>query len=205
MSGPAEALIFDYDSVLADTEPLHWKSWARMLLPYGIQLTWEQYCACGRGVEDLQICALIKKMWPQVNATELLDRNLERKQMVREWSLAEPPIPEETVKLLANLRAYRIGLVTSSERSSVAPVLKACRIFDRFDAFVFGEDVTTPKPSPEPYLLIKQRLGIHTGIVFEDSAPGVESALAAGFSVVKVENPQKLAKLIAGSIPSLGA
>ena len=47
-----EALVFDFDGVIADTEPLHWRSWATVLKPMGISFTWEQYCELGLGVND---------------------------------------------------------------------------------------------------------------------------------------------------------
>jgi len=65
---------------------------------------------------------------------------------------------------------------------------------------VFGEEVARRKPSPEPYLLIKQRLAINTGIAFEDSTPGAESALAAGLKVVRVESPHHLAQILASPL-----
>jgi HAD superfamily hydrolase (TIGR01509 family) len=65
---------------------------------------------------------------------------------------------------------------------------------------VFGEDVTAHKPAPDPYLLIAQKLGVGTGIAFEDSQSGVESARAAGFKVVRVEQPKELAQLVARSL-----
>ena len=55
------ALIFDYDGVVADTEPLHWRSWAKLLLPYEIELTWEEYCTFGRGVTDIQLCGCVRE------------------------------------------------------------------------------------------------------------------------------------------------
>jgi hypothetical protein len=41
--------------VLADTEPLHWRSWAALLSRYDVQFTWEEYCRVGRGVNDTQM------------------------------------------------------------------------------------------------------------------------------------------------------
>jgi beta-phosphoglucomutase-like phosphatase (HAD superfamily) len=38
MGGRPEALVFDFDGVLADTEPLHWKSWAALLLQHGMRI-----------------------------------------------------------------------------------------------------------------------------------------------------------------------
>lgn len=197
MSDRRRALIFDYDGVLADTERLHWRSWAELLAPCGIQFTWADYCSIGLGVNDLEMCRSIQKRGIPIDAAELLQKNLQRKQKVRAWSLAEPPIPKGTVAMLATLSAYQVGLVTSSERSEVEPVIRACGIYEMFDAFVFGNDTTAHKPAPDPYLLIAQKLGVNTGTAFEDSEPGLKSAAAAGFEVVPVEEPRELSQIVA--------
>jgi beta-phosphoglucomutase len=199
-----EALVFDYDGVLADTEVLHWKSWVAVLSRYGIPLTWQEYCRIGRGIGDAQTCQIIRKREPTRDFAELSRENVERKRMVREWSLAEIPIPEATIQLLATLSAYRVGLVTSSERAQVEPVLRAAGIYEQFNAIVFGEDVTVQKPAPDPYLLIAQKLGVQTGIAFEDSEAGVESARAAGFKVIRIEQPKELAKVVTQVLPGQG-
>ena len=111
-----EALVFDYDGVIADTEPLHWKSWAALLSPYGVQLGWDEYCRIGQGVSDAQIFEHFGSQMRLAGADELSRLNRERKQMVREWSLTESPIPRETVAMLRALGDYRVGLVTSSAR-----------------------------------------------------------------------------------------
>lgn len=197
MSRRQTALIFDYDGVLADTERLHWRSWAELLTPYGIQFTWADYCSIGLGINDLEMCRSIHLRGIPIDAAELLQKNLERKRRVRAWSLAEPPIPKETVAMLATLSAYPVGLVTSSERSEVEPVIRACAIYEMFDAFVFGDDTIAHKPAPDPYLLIARKLGVTTGTAFEDSQPGLKSATAAGFEVVAVDEPRELSQIVA--------
>jgi HAD superfamily hydrolase (TIGR01509 family) len=195
-----KALVFDYDGVLADTERLHWESWAEMLLPYDFRLTWEDYCRLGRGVSDGQMPALILKSAPHLPVDELKQRNLERRRKVCRWSLAESPIPAETIRLLAALSGYRIGLVTSSERTDVEPVLRASAIYEKFDALVFGCDVPVHKPAPDPYLLMAKKLGVSAGIAFEDSESGLESARSAGFKAVRIEQPQELAQVVARTL-----
>ena len=192
-----EALVFDYDGVLADTEPLHWKSWAALLSQYGIEYGWDEYCLTGRGVHDSRIREAFAARIPGFADFKLADWNRDRKQMVREWSLARSPIPPETIEMLATLGAFRVGLVTSSDAGDVEPILKAAGIHERFDAMVFGGDVSRLKPAPDPYLLIAQKLGVKTGIAFEDSAPGLESARAAGFKVIAIEQPGELARIVA--------
>jgi HAD superfamily hydrolase (TIGR01509 family) len=191
-----EALVFDYDGVIADTEPLHWKSWAVLLSRCGIELGWAEYCRIGQGVNDKQIYEHYRARMPHADVKAFEEQNGERKRMVRELSLKESPIAQETVALLKSLTGFRLGLVTSSERSEVEPVLRAAQIHDKFDAMVFGGETASPKPSPAPYLLIAERLSVRTGIAFEDSEPGLESARAAGFRAIKVERPKDLAKIV---------
>ncbi|MGA2051038.1 MAG: HAD family phosphatase [Terracidiphilus sp.] len=195
-----EALVFDYDGVIADTEPLHWKSWAALLSRYGIQLGWEEYCRIGRGVSDAELFEHFGAQMPPADADDLSRLNRERKQMVRDWSLAGRPIPRETIAMFRSLGNYRVGLVTSSEQAEVEPVLRAAEIYHRFDGMVFGGESAAPKPSPAPYLLIAERLGVQTGIAFEDSEPGIASARAAGFRAVRIARPCDLAKIVAISL-----
>jgi HAD superfamily hydrolase (TIGR01509 family) len=65
---------------------------------------------------------------------------------------------------------------------------------------VFGGETTLPKPSPAPYLLIAERLGVNAGFAFEDSEPGLESARAAGFRAIKVEKPGDLRAVVARTL-----
>jgi beta-phosphoglucomutase len=195
-----QALVFDYDGVLADTEPLHWKSWAALLLPFDFHLTWEEYDRNWLGLADDKIFRSVVERTPRLNMEELARLNDERKRKVRAFSLAESPIPRETIQLLETLKANRIGMVTSSERAYVEPVLRASGIFDRFDAIVFGDDVAVHKPAPDPYLLIAKNLGVSTGTAFEDSDSGMQSALAAGFKAVRIEHPKDLAQIVAQTL-----
>src|SRR5215470_10407599 len=109
-----EALVFDYDGVLADTEVLHWKSWAALLQRHGVPLTWEDYCKIGRGIDDAKMRETLRLQMPSLDVAELARQNAERKSMVREWTRSQSPIPRETIDLLATLGAYRVGLVTTS-------------------------------------------------------------------------------------------
>jgi beta-phosphoglucomutase len=192
-----EALIFDFDGVLADTEVLHWKSWAQLLLPHGLRLSWEEYCVIGRGVSDLQFYEVIRQRIPSLDVAYLEQQDNDRKRKVCESALLELPIPQDTIQLLKSLEARRLGLVTSSERREVEPVLRAAGIRDLFEAAVFGADVVAHKPDPEPYLRIAQLLGIRTGVAFEDSEAGICSANAAGFKVVRIQQPRELAEAVA--------
>jgi beta-phosphoglucomutase len=192
----SKALVFDYDGVIADTEPLHWKSWAVLLSRFGIALEWDEYCRIGQGVSDMQIYNHFRPRMQGVNDRAFEEQNRERKRAVRELSLKENPIAPETVAMLNSLDGYRLGLVTSSEQAEVEPTLRAAGIYEKFDAMVFGGEADLPKPSPAPYLLIAEKLRVRTGLAFEDSEPGLESARAAGFKAIKIVRARDLSKIV---------
>jgi len=190
-------LVFDYDGVLADTEPLHWASWRKLLTPYRIELTWEQYCRHCRGVADLRMREALIEMSPQaIDLPDLAPYLPVRKQLVREWSLDRSPISQTTLEILRRLGDWRLGLVTSAERADVEPVLRSANIQDCFEACVFSGDVTRHKPAPDPYLAIAARMSVATGIAFEDSDAGIASAHAAGFRAIRVDNPEDLSEAV---------
>jgi HAD superfamily hydrolase (TIGR01509 family) len=127
---------------------------------------------------------------------EIRRRLPERREMVRTWRHAAPPISDVTVQLLESLKGRTLGLVTSSDHSDIKPVLSAAGIMECFDACVFGEEMTRHKPDPAPYLLIRKKLAISGGFVFEDSEAGLQSAAGAGFRTVRVGRPDELPALV---------
>lgn len=192
-----DALIFDYDGVIADTEPLHWRSWAELLADFGFSLGWDEYLELGRGVNDVRFLqALSKKVKSNEFPLGILKENERRRKRVLELSLAVSPIPKETVSMLRSLAPRWLGLVSSSNRREVEPVLRANGIDKCFRACVFGDDVHRHKPDPEPYLLAAKLLGTSVGFVFEDSRAGIESAKSAGFQTIEVSHPISLPALV---------
>ena len=192
-----EALVFDFDGVLADTEPLYWKAWAELLAPHGIAFTWEEYCRYGRGVKDEEMLTALPQLASQPSIVAALEQKLPaRKQMVRAWSQQRSPIPDSVIRSLLSLRRFRLGLVTSSNRSEVEPLLRRAGIDQCFEALVFRGDVRRHKPDPAPYLEIRSCLRVETGIAFEDSEAGIRSATAAGFTTVRVVSPADLPGLV---------
>jgi HAD superfamily hydrolase (TIGR01509 family) len=201
MPSQSTLLVFDFDGVIADTEPLFWKAWVELLAPHNLQMSWEEYCRYGRGVKDEQMLRVVPQLASNPSILPTLSRQLGlRKEMIRRWCAEQSPIAEATVRMLQSLGGYRMGLVTSSDRAVVEPLLRAAGIHSCFHALVFAEDCTRHKPDPEPYLLMRRQLGGGEGIAFEDSSAGLASASAAGFSAVCVDEPQRLAEIVARTL-----
>jgi len=176
-----DALLFDFDGVLADTERVHHRAWNQTLEPLGIQLDWPSYQKNFVGVADE--VALRERL-------HLEDRDglVARKQALFRQGLEESqPFLADTVRLLQELHGiYTLAVVSSSYKSEVEPPLVRGGIRTCFQLLITGEDVKHFKPSPEPYLLAAERLGARWPLVIEDSEAGVASGLAAGFEVLRV-------------------
>lgn len=108
-----DSLIFDFDGVIADTEPLHWQSWVDLIGPRGFELNWEDYCRECRGVAESRMLVSFERLTPLARGwSDLPNHYPDRKKRVLERIAAEPPIAAETIRMLNELSGYRLGLVT---------------------------------------------------------------------------------------------
>jgi HAD superfamily hydrolase (TIGR01509 family) len=205
MDSIPEALVFDFDGVIANTEPLYWRAWCELLKPYAIPFEWDDYCRIGRGIRDEKMLASLAEIVVDTDVMAQIEQRLpERKEMVLKWKLEEPPIAEPTVQLLKSLTGWTLGLVTSSDRADIELLLHNAGIANCFHACVFGEEIRSHKPDPAPYLLIRKKLGIRGGVAFEDSDAGLLSAAAAGFHTIRVSSPDDLPRLVRELVESEG-
>ncbi len=180
-----DSVLFDFDGVLADTEPIHWSCWADTLAPLSIELTWDTYRANCIGVADRDMVVFLASLATHpVNVDSLRPHYATKKELFRHRIV------------IRSLTDYRLAVVTSSGRLEVEPVLERAGIRPHLSAIVFGEDVPRHKPAPDPYLLAAERLGAVRPLVVEDSNAGVASARAAGFDVVQVGSPAEVASVV---------
>src|SRR5262249_58750062 len=109
-------------------------------------------------------------------------------------------------------RTMPVAIASGALSGEIERILEAGGVRDAFTAIVGADNVTRGKPDPEPYLEAMRRLqpaapGLspESCVVFEDSIPGIASALAAGMKVVAVSNSFPAAKLTAPHrvVPSL--
>jgi HAD superfamily hydrolase (TIGR01509 family) len=201
-----DSVLFDFDGVLADTEPIHWRCWRETLAPLEIELTWETYCANCIGVADRNMLAFLATLASRpVEVEALRPHYATKKELFRRKIGEADPCPAETVELIRSLGGYRVAVVTSSGRLEVAPVLERAGLIPYLAAMVFGEDVTRHKPAPDAYLLAAKRVGAARPLVVEDSAAGIESARAAGFDFVRVGSPREVAAMVRLALKTGGA
>jgi len=192
-----QAIFFDFDGVLLDTEPAHWAAWAEMLATVGLNLTWEYYRDCCIGIDDRDMLRTMAQAADPPCDWENLWALYPAKKKLFQSRMVNPPFEPALVAMLPELhRDYRTAVVSSSSASEIEPLLEAGGILGHFDTIVGGEMVTSHKPAPEPYLLAAQRLGVDRALVLEDSAAGIASGRAAGFEVIAVKHPTEVAGLL---------
>jgi beta-phosphoglucomutase len=192
-----DAVFFDFDGVLADSEPLHHACWAEVLAPVGIALDWETYSANCIGVSDWAMLDFFVILSDgRLTRDDLRPLYPVKQQIFRERATSTPLIPPPTVELVQSLNGVRRAVVTSSVQVEIEPLLDRAGVLPYLDATVYGGDVIRLKPAPDPYLLAAQRTGARIPLVLEDSAAGLASAEAAGFDVVRVLSPADVPALV---------
>ena len=192
-----QAIFFDFDGVLLDTEPVHWECWAMMLRTVGLELTWEYYRDKCIGIDDRDMLREMARQADPPRDWESLWALYPEKKRLFQSRMTDPSFERELLELLPELGLdYRLAVVSSSSCAEIEPILVAAGIREHFETIVGGENVTKHKPAPEPYLLAAERLGVARALVIEDSAAGIASGRAAGFEVLAVKHPREVAGMV---------
>lgn len=191
------AILFDFDGVLADTEPLHWRCWNEVLAPLGLSVTWDDYREHCVGISDRDFLARLGALGrPPRTVEELWPFYPLKKKLFAERATAGGLIAEELKDILRRLDPRRLAVVTSSSRPEIEAVLRAENVLDHFGTAVYGDEVARLKPDPEPYQTAMRRLGVEEAIALEDSGPGIESARRAGCEVIEVRDAKDVPRLL---------
>lgn len=198
MPGGFEAVFFDFDGVLLDSEPVHFECWNEALAPLGVSLDWENHKHLVVGaseratVEVFHRCSGTPRPFEELWAVYELKRELFSRRMER-----NPPfIPGLRAFFESLANTLPLAVVSSSARCEVEPLLEAAGIRRFLAALVCGDDVERHKPEPDPYLLAARLLGIRSALVVEDSEAGMESARRAGFEALRIPSPSMTIPLV---------
>jgi len=184
-----EAVIFDMDGVIVDSEPRHELAFIQVLEELGYKenhgLDIAEYI--GRSDEELWV-DFIAKHKPTQTLQELLALKRER---VVEIIRREQPLFEGLPELVAELASkYRLGVASGSERQVIEEVLSLKSLRNYFRVIVPSLEVNNGKPAPDVFLRAADLLGVlpKDCIAIEDSKPGITAALAAGMQVIAITN-----------------
>ncbi len=183
------AVIFDNDGIIVETEPLHYEARRAELEQYGIALTVEDYV---RDWMSRHISVGLKVTWRKHKqgdanfseiATDIQSRN-------DDLSARRLRLVTGFYEMFSRLKSDFVFAVASTQHhTSVRDGLLRTlpdELYDLFKVISSGESVHRNKPAPDVYLVTAQQLGIepHLCVAFEDSVPGVQSAKSAGMKCV---------------------
>ena len=189
---PFEAVLWDMDGTLIDSEPLWIEEERRLMESLGIEWTDEdaRYCLGGPMVRVDEY--MRQRSGQDFQPGALSSRLLE---MVEARFSGPLPFAPGALELLEELE--RIGtplaLVSASPRNLIDQAMNSFGK-DRFNVIVSNNDVRKPKPDPEGYLLAAERLqvDIRRTLIIEDSIPGIGAAQASGAFVLGIAHFNEL-------------
>jgi beta-phosphoglucomutase len=200
------AIVFDFDGVIANSEPLHYRGYRDVLAEEAVTLTEPDYYAKYLGFDDVGAFEAIATerglRWGAAKIADLVARKAVRlEELERDVSVLFPGAADAIRTAAA---AMPIAVASGARGDEIRRVLSREGLIDCFTAIVAAEDTPLSKPAPDPYLHAMTRLtpalhGLRAGecVAIEDSHWGLESARAAGLRTVAVANTYPASELTA--------
>ena len=203
------AVVFDFDGVIANSEPLHFRALRDVLASTGVSLSERDYYARYLGFDDAgalhAIGADSGAFGPEQVASLVSRKAVRFEELEADAGMLFPGAADAIRRVAASVP---IGIASGARRDEILRVLEAAGLADLFAAIVAAEDVSRSKPDPAPYLLAVRLLAAVAGdslqpgdcVAIEDSRWGLESARQAGLRTIAVTHTYTLAELGAADL-----
>lgn len=201
------AVIFDFDGIIVDTEPLHYKAFQEVLIPLGMGYGWDEYLGHYIGFDDRDAFREAFRRNGRALTADELHRLIGEKAEAFQKIIATgvEPYPG-VVELICSLSGkLPVGLCSGALRSDIDPILAQLRLGSAFDCMVTADEVSASKPDPESYALAVRRLSEvfpersiipAVCLAIEDTPAGIASATGAGLKVLAVSNSYPAERLV---------
>jgi beta-phosphoglucomutase len=205
VSSALQAIVFDFDGVIADSEPLHLKAFQQALAEEGVVLDRDDYFARYLGFDDVGMFQALARdrgfAWTDRHVTALVARKGMKLQAM--LSDGEVLFPGAAAFVRAAAAEVPIAIASGALRHEIVQIVESAGLGDLFTTIVASGDTPESKPSPAPYLLAFEHLQQATSgrldrrrcVAIEDSVWGLESARGAGLRCVGVTTSYAPAEL----------
>ena len=177
------------DGLLLDTELLWHDAEVELFKRHGGDFTWDDKLAVIGTSHDFTAGYFADRLGqPREHGVVLVNEMVELMHQRVERQVEARPGAVELVRRIRDMGDVRLGLASNSPRRLVDTALATAGMRDAFDAIVTADDVERPKPAPDIYLLVCERLGVPPAdaLALEDSSSGVAAAKAAGLTCIGV-------------------
>jgi len=185
-----QAIVFDFDGVLADSEPLHLRVYQELLEPQGIHIDQATYCARYLGFDDegvfQQIAADYKLLLGDEEIELLIEEKARRFEKLVSGRNVLYPGAAPCVRRLG--AAWPLGIASGALRDEIELMLRGAGLREAFRFIVSSGDTEHTKPAPDPYLRAAELHEVPpvACVAIEDSHWGLQSARAAGMRTIAV-------------------
>ncbi len=189
------ALIFDFNGVLVDDEPLHASLIRRVLAEEGIHLSVKEYYAKYLPLPDRDLFKrVLQDHGVACDDSRIADLAARKANYYREHSDSVILFPGARDLVQQAAARYPLAIASGARREEIERALARVSLLGFFQAVVGAEDVVCGKPDPEAFLLALRRINETLGseisprecLVLEDSRAGIEAAHRAGMKGLAV-------------------
>jgi HAD superfamily hydrolase (TIGR01509 family) len=206
------AVLFDFDGLLVDSEPVHYRGFAEIVRRFGLRLTESDYYARYVGLDDRDV---FRAIFRDAGRPEPVGRDLEaliaeKTALVQaDFAAGLEPKPGAAEFVRRAAEHFVIGLCSGALRREVEGGLDRLGVRSLFTAVITAEDVMRSKPDPEGYVRLLGVLGehlsaagqaaieAHQSVSLEDTTAGLRSARGAGAWAIGVVGTEPREDLLA--------
>jgi HAD superfamily hydrolase (TIGR01509 family) len=182
-----QALLFDLDGTLADTDPIHFQTWRDLLLNYDLEIDLDFYQAKFSGRRNQEI---VRELLPQLSDAEGEQLSWQKEADFRDRAeqVLEPMPGLAKVLAWSDANQIKRAVVTNAPVENARFMLRVLQLETVFPIVILGDELPKGKPDPLPYQMALAQLAVSADetIAFEDSSSGLRSAVGAGIRTVGV-------------------
>lgn len=190
-----KAIVFDFDGVLVDSEPLHYRAFLRIAEPLGVRFTYQEYLRTYIGYDDRDAFRVMLGLQPGRPGTPAEEERVH--QMGLDKALAFQAVVDEGIEPIPGMidlvreagSAMPIAIASGATIADIRLILNKLQLAELFQVIVTADDVERSKPDPQTYRLAVEKLSRRHAdkaltpgecLSIEDTAAGIASARGAG-------------------------
>jgi len=186
-----KAIIFDFDGIIADSEPIHFQAFLMVTKSLGFTFDYEKYLQDFIGFDDRDAFHVMLDMAGfEGDKSAKIVELCAQKQLAFETlvNTGVPALPGVLALIDEASGVLPIAIASGATQRDITLMLKPLERYDAFACIVSADDVTHSKPDPESYAMAAAQLGIEPGacLAIEDTAAGLTSAREAGLMTLGV-------------------